>query len=164
MLTKNNLKRLRSEISLNSLDLKDYSNTLNIKEKTASRFFDSYMDDLLEIASAEGFAGDIIDIIDRYDNIDNLYNYYIDSCVDGYDPLLPDDYIASISISAFNGVLCYFINDLLITVASFYINKYNNMVINKITTNNIYYDSDGAAYFFKDRYKYYLSELIRRDY
>lgn len=161
MLTKNKLKQLRNEITLNSLDLKDYSNTLNIKEKTASSFFDSCMNELLEKASADGFHGDIIDIIDKYDNIDNLYNYYIESCVDGYDPLLQDDYIASLSISALNGVLCYFVNDLIITVASFYINRYGYMIINKITSNSIYYDNDGAAYFFKDKHKYYLSELVR---
>ena len=164
MLTKNQLKVLRAEITLNSLFIKDYENTLRIKEKTVCAFFDSYIDNLSDLASCDGYEGDIIDIIDKYDNIDNLYNYYIDSCVDGYDPLLQNDYIASISITAFHGVLCYYISDYLIIVASYYTNKYGHMVINKITNNNIYYDSDGAAYFFKDRYKYYLSELVRRNY
>ena len=75
MLTKNQLKQLRKEIVLNSLYLKDYSNSLYIKEKTACAFFDSYIEYLYEIATEDQFKSkDILDVIDRYDNIDNLYN------------------------------------------------------------------------------------------
>lgn len=159
MLTKKQLKQLRNEIVLNSLFLKDYSNTLYISEKTACSFFDSYIENLYDIASDDGFnSKDIIDIIDKYDNIDNLYNYYMDCCIDGYDPLLKDDYIAYIFIGIGYSILIYDVSDYKIKVAAMIDNK-----ISKITSNSVFYDNNGDPYFKKYGYKYYLSEAIRKD-
>lgn len=46
MMTYNNFKKLRNEIVLNSLFLKDYSNSFYIKNKTVCAFFDSAIDDI----------------------------------------------------------------------------------------------------------------------
>ena len=76
MLTRKQLKQLKSEIVLNSLFLKDYSNTLYISEKTVYNFFEAYIENLYDIAASDDFnSKDIIDILEKYDNIDNLYNY-----------------------------------------------------------------------------------------
>lgn len=87
MLTKKQLKQLRKEIVLNSLFISDYNNSLYIDNNAVCAFMDAYLENLCDIASCDGYEGDVIDIIHKYDNIDNLYNYYLDSCVDGYDPL-----------------------------------------------------------------------------
>lgn len=71
MLSKRQLKQLRSEIVMNSVFLKDYSNSLNINEKTACNFFDGY--------------SEYIDDENLQDNINNLYDYY---CIYDYDPLV----------------------------------------------------------------------------
>lgn len=62
---KNNLKKLRKEIILNSLFLADYENSFNVSPEDCCDFFDgflNYYDDLE---------------IDQVDNIENLLNYYL---------------------------------------------------------------------------------------
>jgi len=160
MLTKNQLKQLRKEICLNSLFLKDYNNSFYIKEKTVCDFMDSYIEYLHELASDDNYNGD--DVIDRYDNIDNLYNYY---CLFEDDPLIKDDYIAVCTLSYFNGVLIYDIDGDDVITASYYNEGCNNVMhINRITKNNIYYDSIGDPYIIKDKTRYCLSDFIRVDY
>ena len=159
MLTRKQLKQLRNEIVLNSLFLKDYSNTLYISEKTVYNFFEAYIENLYDIAASDNFnSKDIIDILEKYDNIDNLYNYYIDSCIDDYDPLLKDDYIAYIFIGIDYSILIYDVSDYKIKVAAMINNK-----ISKITSNNIFYDNNGDPYFKKYGYRYYLNEAIKKD-
>lgn len=159
MLTRKQLKQLKNEIVLNSLFLKDYSNTLYISKKTVYNFFEAYIENLYDIAENDDFnSKDIIDIIDKYDNIDNLYNYYINSCIDGYDPLLKDDYIAYIFIGVGYSILIYDVSDYKIKVAAMIDNK-----ISKITSNSIFYDNAGDPYFKKYGYKYYLKEAIRKE-
>lgn len=168
MLTKKQLINLRKNICLNSLFLKDYENDLYIKNKTVCDFFDSYIENLYDIAKNENFkSDDIIDIIDKYDNAENLYNYYIDSCVDGYDPLIKNDYIAYHNESLFAGCVIYDVRYGVydyILCASYYINKYGYMIINKLTKNKIYYDSIGDVYIKKYNHRYYLNNFIKTNF
>ena len=162
MLNKNQLKQLRSEITLNSMFMSDYSNTLMIKNKTVFNFFDSFIDYIYE--SSRGF--DFYEILEKHDNIDEIYNYYIDSCIDGYDPLSPDDYIAYKNDTAFSGVVIYEINNgdfKPIITASYHLNKYGCMVIDKITSNRLYIDNIGDYYFIKNKKRYYLNDFMRVD-
>lgn len=75
---KNDLWNLRKEIVLNSLFLKDYSNSYGIDEKIVCSFFDSYLDDLCDIYKEKHKTKkyDITDVIDELDNSDNLFIYY----------------------------------------------------------------------------------------
>ena len=159
MLTKNQLKQLRNEITINSVFLKDYSNSLYIKEKTAFYFFDSFMD---YIDNTYNFNNmDFYELLEIHDNIDELYQYYCDSCIDGYDPLLQDDYIAYFNNLIYAGCVIYNIDDYKVVCATYYMNKYGNMIINKITRNKVYYDNDGDSYIKKCNNKYYLSNFIK---
>ncbi len=79
MLTKDELKKLRSEIRLNSLYTKDYENSFGIDPKDVQMFFDGYLDDLEEIYiidnKIEPEDADIRDVITT-DTIKKLYDYY----------------------------------------------------------------------------------------
>lgn len=74
MLTRLQLRQLRNEITINSLFLKDYSNTLDIDPKKVYNFFDSFLDYIFEERS-NGL--DFYDVLDKYDNISTLYDYYL---------------------------------------------------------------------------------------
>ena len=162
MLTKNQLKQLRKEIVLNSLFLKDYNNSLYIDKKTCYLFFDGYIENLYDMAKNENYKNkDITDIINKYDNIENLYNYYL--CFEN-DPLIKDDYIAYCCDGIYAGMVIYDINDYKVVNASYYIDKYGNMIINKITSNTIYYDNIGDPYIKKYGRRYLLSNFIKKNY
>lgn len=80
VLTKDELKKLRSEISLNSLYTGDYENSFGFKPEDVQMFFDSYLEELEEILIEEhNFNEDEIELQDLFkiDTIDNLYNYYL---------------------------------------------------------------------------------------
>lgn len=165
MLTKKQLKQLRNEITLNSLFLKDYNNSLFIKEKTACNFFDGYIEYLYEIAADDNFNSDnVLDVIDRYDNINNLYNYYTSM---EYDPLLQDDYIASTHINNSDGIVIY---DVIDDYRGYYVLSAHHYlsglcVLNtRITKNKIYIDRQGDTYFIKDKTRYYLNTFMRCNY
>lgn len=160
MLTKNELKQLRNEIVLNSILLKDYSNSLYISEKTACSFFDSFID---YIYNEYSNGLDFNEVLEQYDNIDVLYDYYIDCCINGYDRLLKDDYIGYIFIGIGYSIVVYAISDYDITVATLENDVRGNPRITKITTNRLYYDNTGNAYFMKYGYKYYIDEIVKKD-
>ena len=160
MLTKKQLKTLRNEITLNSLFLKDYSNSLFIKEKTACNFFDSFIDDIYNNDDVSGLS--FYDVLEKYDNIDNLYNYYIESCIDNYDPLLQDDYIAMYNINVYYAIVIHSIEYSVIDyVYTSMIDGYKQ--VKKITKNKIYYDKSGNGYIKVYKKKYYLSEFMKVD-
>lgn len=159
MLTKNQLKTLRNEICLNSLYLKDYSNSFYIKEKTVCDFFNSFMDHIDDYYNFNNM--DYYEVLKKHDNIDEIWKYYCDSCMDGYDPLLQDDYIAYFNNLMQAGCVIYEIDDNKVVCASYYMNKYGNMIINKITKNTIYYDNNGDPYIKKYGNRYLLSNFIK---
>ena len=161
MLTKNQLKKLRSEIVLNSLFLKDYSNSLFIKEKTACDFFNSYIEYLYELSDENTQEKlDFYDILDRFDNIKNLWDYYF---IFEDDPLLQDDFIAIKHLSNSFGIVIYNVNnDNSITCASYGLLGGNNQFTNdKITKNKVYYDSIGDPYIIKYRQRHYLKDFMK---
>lgn len=158
MLNKKELKQLRNEITLNSVMLKDYSNSLYIKDITACSFFDSYIEYLQELSNSD----DINDIL-KHDNFNNLYNYYLMLCGGGYDPLCKDDYIAYFNNSVFSGVVVYFINSYYVVAASYGLLGVNNSFNNdRITTNRLYYSSKKDGYYFiKNHRRYYINNFIK---
>ena len=167
MLTKKEIKTLKNEIVLNSLFLKDYSNSLYIKNKTVYSFFDSYIENLYDIAENDGFINhDIYDILEKYDNIDVLYNYYLSLCIDGYDPLCKDDYIAYFNNSVFSGLVIYSINDFYVVVASYGLLGVNNSFNNdKLTINRLHYSVKKDDYYFiKNHRRYYINDFMKTNY
>ena len=77
MLSKKELKQLRNEIVLNSVFIKDYSNSLGIDENKVCTFFDGYAEYLNELAlSGKNYKIDYYERITKYDTIKNLWNYY----------------------------------------------------------------------------------------
>lgn len=161
MLTKNQLKTLRSSVALNSLFLKDYSNSLYIKKDNVRAFFDGYMEYLNELAKNDALNGDVIDIIAKYDNINNLYNYYLmfDS-----DSLLQNDFIASKPINNSDAVVIYdVINGLdnyYVLSSIIYLSGYTSKNT-KIVKNMIHRDSQGDAYIIKYNNRHYLDDFMR---
>jgi hypothetical protein len=86
--TREDLKKLRSEIRLNSLFYHDYENSFEINRKSVALFFDSYIDFLWEEAEekygSEGIKDmDISIMFKEFDNIDNLESWY--GCYEGFD-------------------------------------------------------------------------------
>lgn len=159
MLTKNQLKQLRNEICMNSIFLKDYSNSLFIKEKTVKLFFDSFMDYIYEEYS-NGL--NYYDVIDAHDNIDDLYNYYI-----GFDddPLLQDDYIAYKHLNNSDGIVIYLIDDYILypTVKTAFMNSnlFNGCFNTRITENRLYESKNNGYYFIKNHQRYYINDFMR---
>ena len=84
MLSKEDLKKLRSEIVLNSLYIADYENSFDIPAKDVCDFFDGYVEELYYIMLEEIGEDKVKELNDteyykelfKRDNIDNLYNYY----------------------------------------------------------------------------------------
>lgn len=81
-LSKTQLKRLRSDIILCSLYLKDYKNRYNLNPDQVCNFFDAYADYLLELMKTDNVTNDydsmFFDLLPAYDNINNLYDFYCD--------------------------------------------------------------------------------------
>lgn len=82
MLTFKQFRKLRSEITLNSLFLNDYRNSLNIKEKNVINFFDGYLDyemtDFIENnpdATPSQRDNYFYELLDKND-INAMYEYY----------------------------------------------------------------------------------------
>ena len=72
------LYALRKEIVLNSLFLKDYSNSFGIEEKEVCDFFMGYVEYLFEIAEEDLHSDyDFFEIAEHYDNDNNLFNYWL---------------------------------------------------------------------------------------
>lgn len=170
MLTKKQLKQLRADICLNSIYYDDYSNALYIKESTAMAFFDSYIEYIYDIARCDGYddGSDIFTIIDNYDNINNLYNYYCDSCIDGYDPLTQDAFIASKAINNSDSVVIYAVYDDVfyphVLVAYYYLSGLY-MKASSIKKHKLYYSSRYDDYYFiLNKTRYYLNNFIRCNY
>ena len=75
---KEDLWSLRSQICLNSKDIKDYKNDFNITPEACKTFFDGYVDYLTILSYDDGnLYYDITNIVGRYDTEDNLYTYYL---------------------------------------------------------------------------------------
>ncbi len=69
-LTIDDILKLRKEITLNSVETKDYTNTLGVDPHWVANFFDGYLDYLVEIAEEKN-AVDFLDL----DNDDNLKDW-----------------------------------------------------------------------------------------
>ena len=80
MLDIKQLKKLRSEIVLNSLYTNDYENTLNICPIDVQMFFDSYIDYLMELQEDDEDYGVETDIsyYDTDNNLEDWLNCYED--------------------------------------------------------------------------------------
>lgn len=68
--TIDDILKLRKEITLNSVETRDYTNTLGIDPNWVADFFDGYIDYLVELGAEE----DVVDFLDL-DNEDNLKNW-----------------------------------------------------------------------------------------
>ena len=162
MLNKKQLKQLRKEIVLNSIFLKDYDNTLFIKNKTVCDFFDSYIEYLYELASEKNINDN--DVFDKLDNINNLYDYY---SLFEYDPLLHDDFISSKAINNSDSVVIYHIDDVYsynpyIKVAYYYLDGLY-MNASKIKALKLYESVKRGFYFILDKTRYYINDFVRVD-
>lgn len=161
MMTYNNFKKLRNEIVLNSLFLKDYSNSFYIKNKTACAFFDSAIeyinDDYKEKNNKD---------IDIYDiTTEMLYNYYK---MLEYDPLASDDYIAYCYNTCCNaisdGLFIYEIKEgcddyALIT---YFINSAGyGIKTTSLRWYKIKSDRQGDKYIEYKKHRYYLNNFIK---
>lgn len=89
--TREDLARLRSEVVLNSLYESDYQNSFGISQHSASLFFDSYLDDICDRASEDGYKWDYAEpgstyykegyhtwseFLEKYDTLDNLVSWW----------------------------------------------------------------------------------------
>ena len=96
--TREDLARLRSEVVLNSLYESDYRNSFGISQQSASLFFDSYLEDISERASEDGYLWDYAEpgstyyqegyhtwpeFLKEYDTIDNLESWW--GCYENFD-------------------------------------------------------------------------------
>lgn len=86
-LTKTQLKKLREQITLNSLFTNDYTNSFDIPPRQVQDFFDSWLDycattplddddntlDDLKLSHNEYYNK----LFELANNIDNLYTYYV---------------------------------------------------------------------------------------
>ena len=81
-LSKTQLKRLREDITLNSLYLSDYENRYGIDRNDVFNFFDSYLNYLEELMQEDRpelteteVDNMFFDLLPEYDNINNLLEY-----------------------------------------------------------------------------------------
>lgn len=87
MLTKAELKELRSQIVLNSIYVADYRNDMGIEEHESCDFFEgyvSYLDELIKEDYPNAKDNDWSGLLENYDTIDNLWDWY---CCFEEDPL-----------------------------------------------------------------------------
>ena len=78
-MTSAELKQLRKEVVINSMEVSDYRNTLNIDAEKTKRFFDRYIESLIEYAVADGVDisnVDMYDVIVDYDSDNALIDFY----------------------------------------------------------------------------------------
>lgn len=70
---KETLWKLRQEICLGSLFIRDYENTFGIDAHVVCDFFDGFCDYIWELAKEDGLT----EFVDgKYDNKDELWNYF----------------------------------------------------------------------------------------
>lgn len=74
MLTKRQLAKLRSEITLNSLYLSDYKNSFGIDPHTVCDFFDGFIEYISD--DYTGADRDFWKFLKKSDTIENLWTYY----------------------------------------------------------------------------------------
>ena len=96
--TRDDLARLRREVVLNSLYYSDYRNSFGIDSHSVSLFFDSYLDDIADMAREDGYLWDYAErgsayyqegyhtwseFLEQYDTLDNLENWW--GCYESFD-------------------------------------------------------------------------------
>lgn len=96
--TREDLARLRREVTLNSLYESDYQNSFGISQQSASLFFDSYLEDISDRAREDGYLWDYAkpgstyykegyhtwsEFLEKYDTIDNLCEWW--GCYEDFD-------------------------------------------------------------------------------
>ncbi len=88
--TREDLAEFRSQIVLNGMFYSDFENSFGIHRKSASLFFDSYLDFICELAQEDGFRWDYFygkdkpkegqhtwqEFLEKYDTTDNLEDWY----------------------------------------------------------------------------------------
>lgn len=89
--TREDLARLRSEVVLNSDYYNDYRNTFCISSRSVSLFFDSYLDDITDMAREDGYQWNYAEwgsayykegyhtwseFLKKYDTLDNLVAWW----------------------------------------------------------------------------------------
>lgn len=81
-MTRENLQKLRNEITLNSCYFYDYTNSFGFNEYDMCAFFDGYYDYIWELAEENHSPNEVTHylVIDEFDNIDNLVDWF--NCCD----------------------------------------------------------------------------------
>lgn len=81
-MTRENLQKLRNEITLNSCYTYDYTNSFGFNEHDICAFFDGYYDYIWELAEENHSPNEVTLylVIDEFDNIDNLVDWF--NCYD----------------------------------------------------------------------------------
>ena len=158
-MNKNDFYKLRKNIVLNSLFLKDYTNNFYIKPQTVCAFFDSAIDYINnEYKELNGCDIDITKITAKM-----LYDYY--KSMD-YDPLPHDNFIAVLNFSAFNGLciydVVYDIDDYII-MSYFYHSDISGLITSKPRQYKIYNDDIGDAYIIYKKQRYYINDFMKVD-
>lgn len=76
-MTRQELEKLRNEITLNSLYTDDYINSFNIDARQVQDFFDGWLDYCSEGVEYTNDTDYYDQLFDKANNIDNLVDYYI---------------------------------------------------------------------------------------
>lgn len=77
----NGVLALRKQITLGSVFVADYRNTLGVDENNACAFFDGFVSYIEELAEEDGFSyEDVFDLYRRYDTDENLLGWF--NCYD----------------------------------------------------------------------------------
>ena len=98
MLTKEELKKLRNQITLNSVFVSDYENNMGIDPKVVSSFFEgyiSYLDEILKEEHPDVKGDSYWDMLFKYDNEENLEKWY-DCFIEDPLPRLVERFIPAI--------------------------------------------------------------------
>ena len=163
MLSSKQLKALRKQVVLNSLFLNDYKNDLYIKPETACNFFNSYLDNLYDLAISNGFNNlGVFDVIALYDNLKNLKAFYSEY------PIYQNDFIATKCINNFDSLVIYDIdtNSIIPTIkVAYLVNNGCGFATNTEIKEYRLYESVKRGYYFmlKNR-RYYIDEFIKTNY
>lgn len=81
MMTREELKKLRSEIRLGSLFTNDFKNSFGIEPRACQDFFDGYADYLGELIEEAGYKNsEYWTVIDQFDNEETLFDWY--NCIE----------------------------------------------------------------------------------
>lgn len=158
-MNKKDFYKLRNEITLNSLFLKDYNNSFYIKEKSVCEFFDSaikYINDCYK--EKHGCDIDIFKI-----KISMLYDYY--KYLE-FDPLTYNDYVAYLSFTVFSGLFYYdviFSSRNYLVLSYYFYSELSGLNTTKPRKYKIYSDNEGDAFIIFRKQRYYLNDFVRRD-